>query len=431
MRLKKIKMENKIIKDIFNLREDELNSIVLIPSENIMSDAASLMYSFWSSNRYILKHKYGEIVDMPGRENLSKLVATVDSLLSEVYGVKHSISKGFSGLHNMDIIFSALSKTLKVALILRTSDGGHSKTRGVAERYGYKVNEIGINFTDWDLDYTDIQHNINIYKEEKVLIYLDHTVCVNPIDMYKLMSMVPKHWLVYYDISHLQLFYFTHIFNFPIDKNLFYGGSTHKTFPGPQKAIVLLNDESLFSLIDNEFDAKTSSIHTGSVLSLLVTIIEMNKFGKKYADEILNKTKTFAKMLSHDFDLIGPKNIFTNTHQICIKVDDAIKTTIDLSKVGIITTPMRVPTSNKLGLRLGIQELIRRGINGKDLKLIANVISLTVREKRPPIEYKTDIRKIARRLNKIKFAINGQKSINLNFSSRLMKIFKDLLNSVF
>ena len=263
-----------------------------------------------------------------------------------------------------------------------------------------------MNFTNWDLDYTDIQHNLEVNKNEKVLIYLDHTVCVNSVDIFKLMSLIPEHWLVYYDISHLQLFYFVGTFNFPNNKNLFYGGSTHKTFPGPQKSIVLLNDENLFNLIDNEFNAKTSSIHTGSLLALLVTIIEMKKFGKKYADEILDKTKAFAKMLSYDLDLVGPDGVYTNTHQICIKIDDAVKTTIDLSKIGIITTPMRIPKSKDLGLRLGIQELVRRGINKQDLKIIAKVISIAVNENRSPVEYKSNIKKIANKLDKIKFAIN-------------------------
>lgn len=404
----------KIIKNILRLKEDESSSVALIPSENVMSDFAASMYALWGSNRYILKHKYGDISDMPGRENLSRLLTEVDLLLAEAYGTKYAISKGFSGLHNMDIIFSALSGISKIALILKASDGGHSKTKGVAEGHGYTVEEIGIDFTNWDLNYKDIQRNIDIHKSEKVLIYLDHTVCLNPVDMYKLMKIVPKRWFVYYDISHLQLFYFSHIFSFPSNSNLFYGGSTHKTFPGPQKSIVLLNDEYLFNLINNEFDAKTSSIHTGSLLALLVTIIEMNKFGKKYANEILHTTKVFAKILSNDLDLVGPNDVFTNTHQICINVDDAVNVTVNLSKVGIVTTPMRVPSSDTLGLRLGIQELVRRGIREKDLKLIAKVISVTVNSNRPAVEYINDIKKIAHILNKIKFSIDNNKASHTN-----------------
>jgi glycine hydroxymethyltransferase len=162
------------------------------------------------------------------------------------------------------------------------------------------------------------------------------------------------------------------------------------------------------------------------LLALLVTIVEMKKFGKKYANEILHTTKVFAKMLSQDLDLVGPRDVFTNTHQICIKVDDAVSVTVNLSKVGIITTPMRVPSSDSLGLRLGVQELVRRGIKEKELKLITKVISIAVKENRVPFEYTNDIRKIARSLNKVKFAINEKKRINSVFFllTRIFKVVK-------
>jgi hypothetical protein len=47
---------------------------------------------------------------MPGRENLGKIIAILEYKLCSIYGVEFSITKGFSGIHNMDIIMSAINK---------------------------------------------------------------------------------------------------------------------------------------------------------------------------------------------------------------------------------------------------------------------------------------------------------------------------------
>lgn len=314
----------------------ERNTISLIPSENVMSSLATSVYALNSSNRYVLKSKIGSKYFMPGRENLGNLISILEQKLCEIYGVGFSITKGLSGLHNMDIIMSAVSKISNNIIIMDVLGGGHSKTKGLALKYGFEVETLSLDFDTWDLDYNNVRRVINKWKNKKVFIYIDHTVTVNPLNIGKLMRAVPRSWIVYYDISHLQLFYFTHVFSLPKVQNFFYGGSTHKTFPGPQKSIILLNNKALYDLIDSEFVNNTSSVHTGSLLALLITILEMEKYGKQYAKDVLKKTKVFANLLSKQLSVIGPVPNLTNTHQICIDVPNIMDITIKLASVGII-----------------------------------------------------------------------------------------------
>lgn len=358
--------------EILNLISSEIkkeqNTISLIPSENIMSELASSTYTLNSNNRYVIKSKIGSRYFMPGRENLGNIIAILEYKLCTIYDAQFSITKGLSGIHNMDIVMSAMSKISDKIIIIDTLNGGHSKTRGIAVKNGFEVETINLDFTTWDLDYKNLNKIIKKWKEKKVFIYVDHTVSVNPLNIEKLMLHIPKNWIAYYDISHLQLFYFTRIFKFPKSKNFFFGGSTHKTFPGPQKSIVLLNNKKLYDLVDAEFVKNTSSVHTGSLLALLVTVLEMEKFGKKYAEDILLKTKIFAKLLNKELAVIGPLPYLTNTHQICIDVQNISEITQKLASIGIITMPMRIPSKNRSGLRFGIQELCRLGLQNKDIK---------------------------------------------------------------
>ena len=401
--------DKKIISLISNEVKKELNTISLIPSENVMSRLASSVYTLKSNNRYVIKSKIGSRYFMPGRENLGQIIAILEHKLCLIYDVEFSITKGLSGIHNMDIIMSAISKIAGKIIILDMQSGGHSKTKGIALKNGFEIEIFNINFDTWDLDYKNLTRIVKKWKEEKVFIYLDHTVSVNPLNIEKLMRNIPQTWIVYYDISHLQLFYFAHIFKFPKSKNFFFGGSTHKTFPGPQKSIVLLNNKKLYNLVDAEFVKNTSSVHTGSLLALLITVLEMEKFSANYAKDILQKTKIFVRLLNKELNVVGPLPNLTNTHQICIDVPNIVQITQRLASIGIITLPMRIPSKNKSGLRLGIQELCRLGLKNKDLHILSGIIVASVKEKKISPKLKYQVKSLARKLNDIKYILPYKK----------------------
>lgn len=401
--------DKKIISLISNEIKKEKETISLIPSENVMSELASSAYLLKSNNRYVIKSKIGSKYFMPGRENLGNLITILEQKLCSTYNTEFSITKGLSGIHNMDIVMSAMRKISDKIIILDTLSGGHSKTKGIAIKNGFEVETISLDFNTWDLDYKRLNHIIKKWKKVKVFVYLDHTVSVNPLNIEVLLKVIPKTWVAYYDISHLQLFYFAHIFKFPKVKNFFFGGSTHKTFPGPQKSIILLNDKSLYELVDSEFVKNTSSVHTGSLLALLVTVLEMERFGSKYAEDILSKTKKFAKLLNKELKIIGPVPNLTNTHQICIDVQNISEITQRLASIGIVTLPMRIPSKNRSGLRLGIQELCRLGLQNEDIVTLSQIIISCVKENNTSSHLKSKVKTLAKKLDKIQYVLQNKK----------------------
>ena len=396
---------DKVLSLITEEIKKEQNTISLVPSENVMSKLASSVYSLKSNNRYIIKSKIGSRYFMPGRENLGNLVSILENKLCSAYNTDFSITKGLSGIHNMDIIMSAIRKISNKIIIVDVLSGGHSKTRGIAIKNGFEVYTINLDFAYWDLDYKNLDQIIKKLKNEKVFIYIDHTVSLNPLNIEKLMQLVPSNWIVYYDISHLQLFYFVNIFKFPKVKNFFFGGSTHKTFPGPQKSIILLNSKNLYDLVDSEFVKNTSSVHTGSLLALLITVLEMEKFGKKYANDVLLKTKKFAELLNRELEVIGPRPDITRTHQICIDVPNIVELTQKLASIGIITLPMRIPSTKRSGLRLGVQELCRLGLRDNDLKNLSQIIIACVQGKKISANAKTKLKSMTKRLNTVRYTL--------------------------
>ena len=153
----------------------------------------------------------------------------------------------------------------------------------------------------------------------------------------------------------------------------------------------------------------TSSVHTGSLLALLITVLEMEKFGVKYAKDILQKTKFFANLLNKELNVVGPLPNLTNTHQICIDVQNIVQITQKLAFIGIITLPMRIPSKNRSGLRFGVQELCRLGLKNKDLQILSEIIIACVKEKEISIKFKNQVKSLARRLNNIKYILPYKK----------------------
>jgi len=164
--------DEKIISLISSEVKKELNTISLIPSENVMSRLASSAYTLKSNNRYVIKSKIGSRYFMPGRENLGKIIEILEHKLCSIYDVEFSITKGFSGIHNMDIIMSAISKIANKIIILDIQSGGHSKTKGIALKHGFEIEFFNLDFDIWDLDHKNLTRIVKKWKEARVFIYL-------------------------------------------------------------------------------------------------------------------------------------------------------------------------------------------------------------------------------------------------------------------
>ena len=103
--------------------------------------------------------------------------------------------------------------------------------------------------------------------------------------------------------------------------------------------------------------------------------------------------------------MVGPLPNLTNTHQICIDVQNITEITQKLASIGIITLPMRIPSKNRSGLRLGVQELCRLGLQNKDISILSKIIISCVKEKRINSHLKFKVKNIAKRLTTIHYVL--------------------------
>ena len=164
--------------------------------------------------------------------------------------------------------------------------------------------------------------------------------------------------------------------------------STHKTYPGPQKGGIAHNysDDSplarLGQLVSTKaFPGKTSNSHPGDTLGLLVAHLEMEEFGRQYAPQVIANARALAADLAEDgFPVQGPPDRYTDTHQVYIEFDNSgegLAFAQQLEENNIIVNAqagLRGPFLTAAGIRLGVQEMTRRGMKEHEMGEIANYI---------------------------------------------------------
>jgi len=168
-------------------------------------------------------------------------------------------------------------------------------------------------------------------------------------------------------------------------------GSTHKTFFGPQRGVIVSNIEKGTPLAklwpeirSRAFPGSTSNHHLGTLLALLVATQEMNAFKQEYQQQVRRNAKAFAAALvKHGVHVEGdPADGYTDTHQVLLRVimhgsgEDIAER---LERSNIIVNYQALPDDESFlqssGIRTGVQEMTRFGMTEQHVDTVAGYIA--------------------------------------------------------
>ncbi len=203
----------------------------------------------------------------------------------------------------------------------------------------------------------------------------------------------------------------------------FITASTHKTFPGPQGGVVLANseDERMKKAIKKVqgaiFPLTTSNTHLGRLPALGLAALELKIFGKELAKQTIKNAQTAGRCLfENGVKVLGEKNGFTRSHQIAVKVLDhggGKKIASSLEESNIILNKNLLPYDNQhnrkdpSGLRIGFQDVTRRGFKKGDIEYLCSLILDVVKGKRKTTEVRKDVIKLRQSFTDIKFGFQS------------------------
>jgi glycine/serine hydroxymethyltransferase len=241
----------------------------------------------------------------------------------------------------------------------------------------------------------------------------------------------PERPVIMYDMAHVLGLYGA--FQEPLREGAdIVTGSTHKTFFGPQRGVIAGNfppgsplRNLWLDVKSRAFPGSTSNHHLGTLLALLMATYEMNAFKEEYQRKVRLNAKAFARALKNSGIPVegDEKDDFTETHQVLVRVRSfgpAQEIARRLEENNIVTNYQALPDDETFldasGIRIGVQEMTRFGMEEKDFDILAGYLAeVIIRDKK----VKEEVRKLRRNYLEMKFCLPLQDSLPL--AARILK----------
>jgi glycine hydroxymethyltransferase len=229
---------------------------------------------------------------------------------------------------------------------------------------------------------------------------------------------------VAYDASHVLGLIAGGVFQDPLKEGAdFITSSTHKTFPGPQGGVILGNpstprlEKAIKKIQFAVFPLSASNTHLGRLPALGMAALEMKLFGADLAKQIVKNAQTAGQYLCENgVKVLCSSKGFTRSHQIAVDIRDfggGKKIAQDLEDANIVLNKNLLPyddqsnRDNPSGLRIGFQDVTRRGFRQGDIKHLCDLMLSVIKEKRKPAEVKLEVMALRKEFSQVKYGFQS------------------------
>ncbi len=377
-------MQDKLKSRIQALEDKYDNLLHLTANENIISPLAKRALNSTLSNRYSMTNNNGSSVATFGRNAAYKSLLEVDDLyaeataaLNQILHAEYSTLRCLTGAHAMACVLLTTTQPGDTVMTVPSKQGGHFCTTGILDLTGRKHVE-----TVYDPDSLtfDAKKTAKVCKQNNVrVIYLDTSVYLKPHPIKELRELVGPDVLIVYDASHTVGLMMGGQFQSPLQEGAdIISANSHKTLPGPHKAVVAFKDRDLGERFEKEIlKSFVSSTHTNSLLSLIVTIFEMQEFGRDYAQQVIKNAQALGEYLAAEGLEVrrADADHITYNHQVHLYSPLGRTETVEAFLASNISLGTSGALGDRLFIRLGTQEITRRGYKELDIQHIAQIIA--------------------------------------------------------
>lgn len=399
-------------------------ALPLIASENIVSEAVKQALISDFGHRYA-EGWPGERV-YAGCRYIDQVEEITISLLKKLFSAEFVDVRPISGVTANLAVYTTFTSCGDVMMCLSIAKGGHI-SMGKREFGGTAgaVHGLDIEYFEFDVDGMNIDVDATIKKVKKLekdnripkLVYFGGSVLLfgHPVkelsDFFKTYDSI-----IGYDAAHVAGLIAGGEFQNPLKEGAdVVSTSTHKTFFGPQRGAILSFNKYSEAIKKAVFPGVVSNHHLHTLAGLSIASTEMIAFGKEYAKEVVRTAKKLGESLSNrGFKVLGEAKDFTESHQLLIDVFEyGLGGDIErlLERAGIIVNRNLLPYDpqrglsfkNPGGIRIGVQELVRLGINHKYVDNIADFFERIIIRKEDPKRVREDVKSFREDFKFIKY----------------------------
>jgi glycine hydroxymethyltransferase len=387
---------NRVLANLLSHIRLDAERLHMVPSENSMSLLGHLPYMTDVLYRYCFAAEGGENWAWPGQAHIAEIERDLIAELGGLYGARYVNVKPISGLNCMTTVLAAMPSDDMTLFTIGEADGGHAATRYIAGRFGFRTVDIPFDSTSYSVDPEALADRARGIPGPKAA-YLDQFMCLFPQDLAGIRGALGSEAWVHYDGSHVMGLIAGGQFQDPLREGAdSLAGSTHKSFPGPHKGIVLTNSRWFDERIAVSAGYVVSHHHAADVVALALVLAEMRPSLAEYARSVVRNARSFAGALAaHGFAVCGEERGFTRSHQVWLDVSpwlDATEASQILLKAGIVVNAIPIPYLKcPAGLRVGVQEVTRLGMDETAMIALADIFRAALIDKRAPCGLKNAV----------------------------------------
>ena len=360
------------------------NSINLIASENVTSVEVTEAVASDFAHRYAEGQAFERLYE--GCQYIDEIEDITKRLSRKVYNVEYANVQPISGVTANIAAFFGFSNVGDKVIALEVPSGGHISHANVSAAGICGLKTISQPFDKETMNIDIDAMNKKILEEKPKIVLFGGSLFLFPHPVSKAREAADEVGAkIMYDGAHVLGLIAGGQFQQPIEEGAdIMMGSTHKTFPGPQGGIILSNVDNE-QIIDNAvFPGVVSNHHLHHLLGLGIATAEMLEFGEDYAKQIIKNSQALAQGLyERGFDVLCEDQGFTKSHQVAVdlrNIRSASDIAKDLANNNVVLNKNLLPgdnmdnSDNPSGIRIGTQEITRRGLKEKEMDEVAEFI---------------------------------------------------------
>lgn len=396
---------NKYLKIIEETEKKYSEILHLTANENVLSPSSLRAYQSPLYSRYDMGPGENGVVihggfAAKGMPETLELVTSAEEAAKQMLSANKVVLNCLSGVHAM--LSSLLSTTSPgdTVMTVLSKHGGHFATKPIIEASGRKHV-----YAEYDIERQgfDVEKTAEVFRKSNAkALYLDVSVYLKPHPIKELRKALGEDAIIIYDASHTMGLIMAGEFQSPLTEGAdIISANTHKTLPGPHKGMIAFKSSILWEKAKPVITNLYSTVHTNALLSLSITILEMEKYGKDYAKQIVANSNSLASALEKQGFKVrkADSSNFSYNHQVHMFISMTNQEVVRL----FLDNNVSINTSRALGeqlfVRFGTQEITHRGMKENDMQELAQIIKLIIEG----IDMKSKVKEFNDRFKDIKY----------------------------
>jgi len=362
----------------------DITGINLNPASNVMNPRAEAMMAAGLGTRASLGYP-GDKYEM-GLEAIERIEVIAAELAAEVFGAQFAEVRVSSGALANLYVFMATCQSGDTIIAPPAQIGGHVTHHkgGAAGWFGLKTVPAPVNVDGYTVDVDALKALAQETRPKLITLGGSLNLFEHPVTKVRDIADSVGAKLLF-DAAHLSGVIAGKVWQQPLAQGAhMMTMSTYKSLGGPPGGLIVTNDAELAERFDAiAYPGLTANFDAGKTAALAVGLLDWKEFGSAYGQAMQRTAQALAQALdAAGLPVFAKARGYTTSHQLALEAarfgggQTAAKR---LRRANLLTCgiglPMPEVAGDNNGLRLGVPEIVRLGMDAVDMPELASLIA--------------------------------------------------------